>query len=124
MAFELSICTDKQYWNQFVSSSPQGNIFCSTQLLDALDTNYELYFVKKGNQEILGAVILKEKTGEIITAPYSFCMYQGILFEEKVDAEPFHNKIPKLLKGVDFLLAELKKKINKISFCFSIKTFP
>lgn len=117
MAFELSICTDKQYWNQFVKNSPQGNIFCSAVFMDALDVDYELCLVKKKEDVCLGAIIMKDETGQFVHSPVGFTMYQGVLLSQLYSDTEYHSHIPDALKIVDFLLTELEKKYERITFC-------
>jgi len=98
----LKLCKNKKLWNDFIQSSPQGNIFCSTLFLDSLEHPYQLFWVTHNNQPQLSAVIIKGNS-----KPF---MYQGILFS------PESQSTKKKLELVEFLLNELKKKHSQISF--------
>lgn len=117
MSFELTICKDKGLWDSFVSNSLQGNIFCRTPFLDSLNLDYVLYLVEKNGNPQLGIVVLRDKNGEVIRAPYSFCLYQGMLFEQKFETAPAHSRYPEAIRIVDFLLTELERSLDRISFC-------
>jgi GNAT superfamily N-acetyltransferase len=116
MAFKLTQCEDKQQWDRFVDSSPQGNVFCSTPFLDALGEEYDLLLVEKDGHSQLGAVVLK-RDGQPIPAPYSFAMYQGILFDGSIRTMPRHSRAKWSLEVTEFLLAEMEQRYNRISFC-------
>jgi lipid II:glycine glycyltransferase (peptidoglycan interpeptide bridge formation enzyme) len=97
----LKLYKNKKLWNDFVQSSPQGNIFCTTPFLDSLKYSYQLFWVKHNNQPQLGVVIINGNN-----KPF---MYQGILFS------PESQSIKKNLKLVEFLFNEFKKKHSQIS---------
>lgn len=113
MTLELSVCTDKEYWDRFVSSSPQGNVFCLTHFLDALDTEYQLWLVRQGQDSQLGAITIKDGEKQLIRNPF---MYQGLLFGKKFTEGTGHSQVPNALRVIDFLLAGLEGKFKKISF--------
>lgn len=117
MSFILSVCNEKQKWNDFVATSPQRNIFCTTQFLDALGEDYELVLIEGSNQIEMGAIIIKQN-GNPIKAPYPFTMYQGILIGNSIYNMPRHRRVKRVLDITQYLLAYLKENYNRISFCF------
>lgn len=121
MVFELNVCSDKENWNQFVRNSPQANIFCTTQFLDTLETAYQLLFVSENKINHLGAVVLKDETGQFVKSADYFFLYQGILYEQRYADARSHSGIPEMLKATDFLLTELEKNYEKILFCLHPK---
>ena len=116
MSLILTVCNEKKKWDDFVETSPQGNIFCTTQFLDALGEDYELVFIEENNQLKMGAIILKQH-GKPIKAPYPFTMYQGIFFDSSIYNMPRHRRIIKELEITQYLLAKLGEYYNRISFC-------
>ena len=40
--YELQIDPEKKQWENFIATSPQNNLFCTIQFLDAWGKNYEL----------------------------------------------------------------------------------
>lgn len=112
-SYSLQICTDKQLWDDFVSTSPQNNLFCTTQFLDAWGKDYELLLVAKGDANLLGAVLVKDKDGQPTTQPL---MYHGVLFGRLVADCPNHKRVKKALELVNFLLVELEQRYSWISF--------
>lgn len=116
MSLTLELCNDKQEWDDFVESSPQGNPFCTAHFLKALDIGYDLLFVKKDGNIQLGALVLKHENQPIL-APYPFTMYQGVLFNDLSRDMPYHKRLKWALEVIDFLLAEMEKRYERISFC-------
>jgi ribosomal protein S18 acetylase RimI-like enzyme len=116
MALKSTQCLDKAEWDQFVKDSPQGNIFCRSAVLEALGEEYELWFVEDGGERLLGTVIIT-RDGQPIRAPYPHAMYQGVLLSAKVYKLAPHRRVWLTLELTSFLLAEMKQRFNRISFC-------
>lgn len=116
MSFKLGLCTDKQIWNNFVSRSPQANVFCLTPFLDSLKQNYQLWLVKKNNQIHLGLIMFQKGKGKFTPCPQNFFMYQGLLLASFYKQQVVHRRTIETLKVVDFLLAQLEKGYDKIAF--------
>jgi hypothetical protein len=116
MSLILTVCNDKKKWDDFVETSPQGNIFCTTQFLDALGEDYELVLIEENGQLKMGAIIIKQD-GKPIKAPYLFTMYQGILFDNSIYNLPKHRCVKKVLETTEYLLSNLQTYYNRISFC-------
>ena len=114
-SYILHSCSDKKQWDDFASASPQGNLFCQTRFLDSFRKEYELLMIVQGNENLLGAVVVKDKVGQPTTKPF---MYQGVLFDRSLADYPNHRWVKKSLELVDFLLAKLDRCYNRI--CFSL----
>jgi hypothetical protein len=114
-SYVLNICTDKNLCNDFVSTSPQGNLFCQTKFLDLFQKNYELLSVCKGDEILLGAVVVKGEGGQPTSTPF---MYQGVLFAKSVVTLAPHKRVKKSLELMDFLLSEIEIRYQRI--CFSL----
>jgi len=117
MSLSLAQCEDRQAWDRFVDSSPQGNVFCRSNFLDSLGLDYELWWVEEHAHPKLGALILKDRSGQPVREPYAFSMYQGILFERRHSGMPLHSRVNDALRLVDFLLAALEQRYRRLSFC-------
>jgi hypothetical protein len=112
---EFHICKEKTHWDSFVSTSPQGNIFCCTKFLDALLDEYELFTLTENGEIILGAVVMRR--GDIsLKAPYPLTMYQGALCSRKYDELPYHKRPRWLLEFLNLLFMELESRYKRISF--------
>ena len=59
MSFQIEICLDNHKWDEFVAHSPQNNLFCRTNFLEAYQRKYDLLFVAKGELILMGVVIIK-----------------------------------------------------------------
>lgn len=116
MPFTLTWCKDKEKWDQFVVSSPQGSVFCSTPFLDALNEDYDLLLVEDNGTPQIGTVVMKQN-GKPIYAPHQFTEYQGILFGISKINMSKHSQIRWGLEVTDFLLSEMEKHYDRISFC-------
>lgn len=119
---KLAACCDKEAWDAFVMRSPQGNVFCQTAFLDALDVDYELWWVEEAGHRRLGAVVLKDETGQPYLAPRDFSLYHGVLWEEGHSRLPVHRRFYQTLDTMNFLLEELKARYHRISFCLHPRT--
>lgn len=103
-------------WDEFTATSPQGNVFCETAFLAALGVEPEFWLVREGRSALLGALVLK-KDGRVVRAPHPFSMYQGVLLSRELAELPRHSLYQKLLRAMEFLLAELEQRQDAISFC-------
>ena len=112
----LSRCTDLSYWDSFVASSPQDNVFCRTGFLNALEVEYDLWFVLKDSEPEVGAVILR-RGNEVLPAPYAFSMYQGILLSQGIAAQPPHERYKSIPEVFEFMLTELSTNYSRLSLC-------
>lgn len=111
-------CTDEHEWDAFVSRSPQGSIFCQGAFLRVLPVRWERWHVISSTGRIqLGAVLLRDEAGRVIQQPYPFSLYHGVLLDQAVWGQPLHRAVSTSLRSVDFLLAELGRREQRISFC-------
>lgn len=114
---DINRCNDRTRWDAFVSSSPQGNVFCRSAFLDALGIDYDTWLLQEGGRALVGAVLLKDKQGGVLAAPYPFSMYHGVLLDEGlVSAQP-HHRYKEGLEITASLLEELERHYSRLSFC-------
>lgn len=111
----FNFINDFALWDDFVDSSPQGNIFCKSVFLNSLDVDYKLCLVSEGNKPTAGTVILIDSEGNAIKGPYSLSLYNGILFSGKESEKQLHRKINKELTAVDYLITQLQDHYRNIS---------
>lgn len=115
---QLIQCVDKLQWDHFVSISPQGNVFCQTAFLDALDAGYELWLLIEGEKILAGAVLLHDEYGCILPAPQPFCMYQGLLLGTYSSGTQIHRHSKEILETTTLLLERLEQQgLKRLSFC-------
>jgi len=112
MSFQIEKCLDNHEWDEFVAHSPQNNLFCRTNFLEAYQRKYDLLFVAKGELILMGVVIIKGSDGIPVIDPF---MYQGVLFSEYIESLSSHKKIKKQLDIIQFLLLELESIYGSIS---------
>jgi hypothetical protein len=70
--------TGRAEWNQFLRRSVQGSIFATTEYLDALNANYELYVVRKADEIDVGVPLVRG-IGWLLTNPPFVCKYLGVV---------------------------------------------
>lgn len=112
MAYQFIECNDINDWNNFVKSSPQGNLFCYTNYFDLISDKYRLFFVLKNEEIYAGVGILMDKNNKLIPFLEN---YQGILYSNIFNKLKLHSRIPKLHEVTEFILIELKKLFSKIN---------
>jgi len=118
MTLVLKHCEDRERWDQFVSNSPHGNVFCRSLFLDALRTDIDLLMLEDNGQPQVGAVVVK-RDGRPICAPHPCTMYQGVLIAESYLKMPVHQRVPRVLNVLDCLIRELESRYDRISLCLS-----
>jgi len=121
MSLLLTLCTSSSIWDNFVTNSPQGSIFCRSAFLDALGVEYDLWFVEENGQPQAGAVILR-RNAEPILAPYLFTLYQGLLFAGQSRTLPPHSRPKLTLEVTETLLKDLSERYDRLSFCLHYAT--
>src|SRR3972149_4762465 len=116
MSLALNVCGDKVWWDCFVSESPQGNIFCRMAFLEALGEDFDLLVVEENGRSQLGAVVRKCKV-EPDGALHPAAMYRGVMFDCSYAEIPVHSRVKETLRVVEFLLVDLERRYERISFC-------
>lgn len=116
MALRLVECTDKDSWNRFAAESPHSSVFCLTPFLDALGEDYRLFVVEEHGKTLAGVALLL-RDGRPYLGQYPLTMYQGVLLSAELCRLPQHRRSHRTLEVVDFLLAELEKCFDRLSFC-------
>jgi len=106
-------CSDKCVWDEFVAQSPQYNLFCTTEFLDAWALAYDLFIVGENDGGQLAAVVIKDEEGIPVNMPF---MYQGLLLAPSIATATYHSRARKNLALVERLLAELVDEYGRISF--------
>ena len=112
MNYQLIKCVDNNQWNEFVLASPQNNLFCYTNFLDAYQQNYDLLFITKGELILMGVVIIKSSEGVPVVDPF---MYQGVLFSQYIESLALQKKTKKILQLTQLLLIELESLYGSVA---------
>jgi hypothetical protein len=117
MDLSLIECTDKDQWDRFASESPHGSVYCSTSFLDALGEEYRLLLAVDANREPLAGAVLILRAGQPYPGQFPLTMYQGILLGSSVCRQPAHSRTKQTLEVLDYLLAQLEKRYERIAVC-------
>lgn len=92
MSYTVVETKDHQAWDSWVRASHEGTIFHTTDYLRALDCDYKLYFVQKGNTKKAAFLAPVTPDGRDIIAA-TFLIYGGFLFhDEEADHQPRQQK--------------------------------
>ena len=116
--YELEKCPDKDLWDDFVKSSPQGSIFSTTKFIDCLKIDYSTYLLKKGKELMGGVCVLEDESGEPIRAPFVFTPYQGILCRDRTGF-PVHTQVEEEFKIIETIINELIRVYGRVSLAHS-----
>ncbi len=111
-------CEDLQAWDALVAESPQGNVFCSSRFLGALDdVRFEPWLVLRNDRPEAGAVVLTRE-GVPAGVGYHLCPYLGVLMSSHVSSTPIHRRSRWTLEILDSLLGTLTQKYRRLRFAF------
>jgi len=66
-------------WDNLVTKSDNGTIFCTSQYLKNIDANIAPYYYRR-NQELRAAVLLIESPDRLDTCLHDFVIYNGVIF--------------------------------------------
>lgn len=111
MKFDFVECTNALEWDQFLDESDQGNIFCQSQTLSALDSKNKKYFVVGNSKTLMGALINLSNLADL-SYPSSVFLHNSI------NRMVSHRKAKISYEIISYLLLELEKLHKKI--CFSL----
>lgn len=109
--YTLSVCKDKNQWDNFILNSPQSNLFSETRFIEVYQDNCELLFVYSGKRVLLSAMIMLDLNNELKSAPF---LYQGIFLDESIPHLSNQKKVKKTLDLIEFLLQEIEQKYETI----------
>jgi len=111
-------CDDLALWDSLVEASPQGNLFCTSTLLTALeDVRFEPWLVLRNGRPEAGAVVLRQ--GERpVGVGYHLCPYLGVLMAAHVSGVPVHRRSRWTLEILDCLIATLTARYRRLRFAF------
>jgi hypothetical protein len=102
-------------WNEFIRRSAQGSIFATTEYLDALNANYELYVVRKGNEIDVGVPLVRG-IGWLLTNPPFVCKYLGVVTRASITEKP-SIAASQLYEKVD-ALGDLLRRCRSFDYLF------
>lgn len=115
---EFSCLVSDKEWDAFVVTSPQFSVFVTSDFIKSLNIDYKFFGVYDKKQLQAAAVLLIDKEGKSLPAPYSFSQYQGVLLADHPSFSN-HKRIKHNLKTIEFLLQNLSEEYNYFSFCHS-----
>jgi ribosomal protein S18 acetylase RimI-like enzyme len=116
MSLSLIDCTDQARWDRLVEESPHGNVFCSSAFLAALGEEYRLLLVEEKGEPLAGILVIL-RDGQPYPGQYPLTIYQGVLLGPALCRQPPHSRAKQTLVVLDFLLAELEKRYDRICVC-------
>jgi hypothetical protein len=114
MKFELRKCESSRMWDDFVEKSPQQNVFSTSAFMDAHGASYHRWLVTDAGEPAVAVLVIEPSQAGFI-APSPYTQYQGICFSASKRSS--HSTVTHQLRVLDFLLAELSRIYQSLSFC-------
>ncbi len=111
MKFSIEKVSDYKIWDSFVDSSPQGTIFSKTKYLQAVQANFELFFIFRGDDIRAGLSICLSKNNNKIVLD-DLVIYNGLMFHYDPDQKEISAKLER------FAITEfvIDNFVNKYSY--------
>jgi len=116
LPFRLQECTDDSTWDDFVTGSPQGNVFCRSWFLRCLPATVAKYFVHNHDQ-IVAAFVVLTRDGHVLPAPFTNTMYQGIMVSQDIAALSWHRRSVQEHRIASYVIATVQSLHGRVSFC-------
>lgn len=116
MSLQLRLETDLARWDGLLKESEQSHIFCSSKLLESLQSKFLLYVVEEDGIPLLGCPFVFDPEGAPIMQVHLCTLYLGPWFTKNFNDLPIHSKATKGLSVLDFLLTELEKTYSQMYF--------
>lgn len=108
--FRIAQPDDAASWDRFVTASPQGSVFSRPCFFDAHGgVDFEPWLVSRGEDVILGAVLVKDAAGQVLSAGYPFARPE-IFFSASALTLPVHRRTKECLEAMQALLAHLENR--------------
>lgn len=112
LTLSLTSCADMREWDEFVFSSPQGNVFCTSKFIDALNLETKYLFVEDNSQKKAALPVIIGDKG-----PQWVFSYQGMMLSDTLEKLPLHRRVPETMRVTEFLISELSRAYDRISIC-------
>jgi len=121
MKFNLDLANDDSEWDALVATSPQGSVFSNGHYLRALGTPFARYVVRTPHGEVLAGMAVMENSTKpgMHAGPFPFVPYQGILFCERVAAQPCHKRVTMELRLTEYIIQSLIEHYGDFSMSLS-----
>jgi len=112
--YKIDLVEDYQAWDAFVDHSPQGTLFSYSSYLSHAVPNWQLYWVKKGNQLKGGlSLVLGEVEGAAVLD--DLVIHNGLLFAEDAEQKPTKARLGRF-EISEFVIDWLGKKFTSVAF--------
>jgi hypothetical protein len=101
-----------QEWDEFVSRSPQGNVFCTSKFINSLNVEAKYLFVEDDTvKKAALPVIIGDK------GPQWIFSYQGMMLSDTLEKLPVHRRVSEAMRVTEYLISELTRAYDQISIC-------
>ncbi|MDZ4816273.1 MAG: GNAT family N-acetyltransferase [Verrucomicrobiota bacterium] len=108
-------CDDGQKWNQFIETSCQGTVFARSECLSCYGVP-QLYWVEEDGRPLLGASLLLDKSGAILSPDHTLSLYVGLYVSSSLEQLVPHKKTKKLLEVIELMMESLSTLHNHLVF--------
>ena len=105
--------SEYQHWDKLVELSKEGTIFHKGSFLNAMNIDFNIYYVMKGNNPTAGVTISLDSLNKTKGTLQDYLIYNGLIFFNMDNTSSNIAKIhSEQYKITDFVVDELIKKYN------------
>ena len=111
--FTINFNESKKNWDNFISQSPQRNIFLHTNFMDSLKVNYNLVTCYLNGKIVIGAPIIFSEKNLPLEHPFPFTQFQGLVLADNSHMN-INSKITLEIEIVEYFISVLTQNFKKI----------
>jgi len=112
--------SEYQKWDKLVDNSNEGTIFHKGSFLNAMNIDFNIYYVMKGNNPTAGVTISLDSSDKTKGTLQDYLIYNGLIFFNMDNTSSNIAKIhSEQFKITDFVVSELTKRYNIIELQMS-----
>ena len=112
--------SEYQKWDKLVDNSNEGTIFHKASYLNAMNIEFNIFYVMKGNNPTAGVTISLDSSDKTKGTLQDYLIYNGLIFFNMDNTSSNIAKIhSEQFKITDFVVSELTKRYNIIELQMS-----
>ena len=111
--FTINFSESKENWDNFISQSPQRNIFLYTNFIESLKVNYNLVTCYLNGKIVIGAPIVFSGKNSPISSPFPFTQFQGLALADHSHMK-LNSRITLEIEVTQYFISELIKRFKGI----------
>lgn len=116
MNINIVECKNLERWDNLVSISQHGCVFCKSWFLKAQGEPFLLYIAVVEGEDVAGVIVFPDKLGFMKKASRPYAMYQGVIIKDRT-SETISKTTKFNLALAEFIVDFFTKKYKSISWC-------